>query len=120
MSAPKPDDIGRIKHIREALHELESFIDGYDVGTFEADRKTFLSCIKLIEIIGEAAYHLTPELKNKYSHIPWPQIEGMRHRLVHEYYFVDPIIAWKVAHYYAPQLQSEIDAIIQFLEKNGQ
>lgn len=118
MSAWKPDDLGRVEHIQEALDELESFVEGYDLSAFEADRKTFLSCIKLMEVIGEAAYHLTPELKNKFPHIPWPQMEGMRHRLVHEYYFIDPEIAWKVATHYAPLLQAEITAVIEFLQKN--
>lgn len=118
MSVRKPDDLGRIIHIQEALNELASFIEGYDLSLFESDRKTFLSSIKFIEIIGEAAYNLTPELKNRFLEIPWPQIEGMRHRLVHEYYFIDPEIAWKVSTIYAPQLHEEINSIIEFLKKN--
>ncbi|WPP52705.1 HepT-like ribonuclease domain-containing protein [Catalinimonas niigatensis] len=38
---------------------------------------------KQLEIIGEAAYHLT---KEKYSEVQWQPIIALRHILVHEYY----------------------------------
>lgn len=35
--------------------------------------------------IGEHTYHLSKELKAAYPDIPWVQVSGMRHRLVHNY-----------------------------------
>lgn len=35
--------------------------------------------------IGEHTYQLSKEMKAKYPDIPWNQIAGMRHRLVHQY-----------------------------------
>lgn len=35
--------------------------------------------------IGEQAYHLSDEFKQKHSEIPWAKISGLRHRLVHDY-----------------------------------
>ena len=35
--------------------------------------------------IGEQTYQLAKEWKEKYPEIPWSQISGIRHRLVHRY-----------------------------------
>ena len=53
MSALKPDDLKRLNHIRDSLYELLEFVRGFDEKSFPEDRKTFLSSIKLIEIIGD-------------------------------------------------------------------
>lgn len=35
--------------------------------------------------IGEHTYNLSKELKTAHPEVPWSQIAGMRHRLVHQY-----------------------------------
>jgi len=47
------------------------------------------ACIKQIEIIGEAANHLSAETKEQIKSVLWRQIIGMRHILVHEYFGID-------------------------------
>ena len=109
MSGRKPDDLKRLEHIRDSLDQLSAFVQGFDETSFANDRKTFLSSVKLIEIIGEST-------KDRFTQIPWRQIEGMRHRLVHEYYAIDTLVAWKVATVFGPQLRSEIEAMMSFVK----
>ena len=52
--------------------------------------------VKNIEIIGEAAYMLTPIFKDTHPETPWRIIVGMRHFLVHGYYEVDAEEVWNV------------------------
>ena len=40
---------------------------------------------KLLEFIGEQAYCISEGFKDKTPQIPWNDISGMRHRLVHDY-----------------------------------
>ena len=47
-----------------------------------------------LQIIGEAASHLSDNLKRKHSDIPWEDIIGMRVILVHKYFAVDYDIVW--------------------------
>lgn len=47
--------------------------------------------------------------------IPWSDIIGMRHRLVHVYYSIDMDVIWKTATEYIPPL---IDDLENLLEKN--
>ena len=68
--------------------------------------------VRSIEIIGEAAKKLPEELKQKYSNIEWKAIAGMRDRLIHDYFGIDYDIVWDVVINKTPQLQKEIQQII--------
>lgn len=112
MKKEKPDDYIRLLHIRDAIAGAQRFINGYTFQSFIADEKTFLATVKQIEIIGEAVYHLSDNVKKQYPMIPWAQIEGMRHRLVHEYYDIDTAISWRVANELLPAFAKDIEQII--------
>ena len=49
------------------------------------DRVMELALRKLVEIVGEAANRVSRETQQCYQEILWPQIIGMRNRLVHGY-----------------------------------
>lgn len=49
----------------------------------------YFGIVKLLEIIGEAAYKLTNEFKETHIQTPWKYIVGMRHILVHGYYQIN-------------------------------
>jgi uncharacterized protein with HEPN domain len=48
-----------------------------------------------VEIIGEAASRIPSEERVHYPGIPWPQIIGMRNRLIHGYDSIDIDILWQ-------------------------
>lgn len=54
---------------------------------------------------------LTKEFKAAHPQVPWKQIEGMRHVLVHDYYKISPIQVFKVANQDIPQLLPLIKAL---------
>lgn len=74
------------------------------------DRILFYGLTKMIEIIGEAAYKLTHEFRDNNSELPWKQIIGMRHLLVHGYFTIVPEMLWDV-------IINDIPAMIPILEK---
>jgi hypothetical protein len=45
--------------------------------------------IRQLTVIGEASNRLSPSTRISNAHIPWPQIIGMRHRLIHDYKGID-------------------------------
>lgn len=67
-----------------ALESLE-FAAGKSRQSLDTERMLVMALVKEIEIIGEAAYQMTPEFRAGIATIPWPQVIGMRHRLVHAY-----------------------------------
>ena len=73
------------------------------------DKILFYGLAKMTEILGEAAYKLTNDFREKHTELPWRQILGMRHILVHGYYTVSPEILWDV-------IQNDIPSMIPILE----
>jgi len=45
-------------------------------------------------VIGEAVKHIPDYLKQKYPHVPWKEVAGMRDKLIHEYFGVDVALVW--------------------------
>ena len=68
--------------------------------------------IRQIEIIGEATRRLSSGLRNKYAHIPWDDIAGMRDKLIHDYFGVDVEKVWLTAIEDLPSLKVEIQKIL--------
>jgi len=67
--------------------------------------------VSVIEIIGEAARHVSDELKSKNPEIAWIDIVGMRNRLVHGYFSVDYDVVWDTATLYVPELLVQLKKI---------
>ena len=63
-------------------------------GDLDNDRKLVLAPIKDVEIIGEAATGVIDPTRQHLSEIPWERIFGMRNRLVHAYFDINPDIVW--------------------------
>lgn len=60
-------------------------IEGYTLDKLVADKRTYYSVMKNIEVVGEAAYMLTKAFKKAHPETPWKTVQGMRHVLVHNY-----------------------------------
>ena len=78
-------DKGRLQDIVEYSDNVTMLIEGYDNDMLVADKRTYYSVMKNIEIVGEAAYMLTNAFKKAHPEIPWKVVQGMRHVLVHDY-----------------------------------
>lgn len=69
--------------------------------------------IYALQTVGEAAYHVGDETRQKLPHIPWRPIVIMRHRLVHDYFKIDLDLVWKAAADHAPALIAQLDPVIR-------
>lgn len=58
--------------------------------------------------IGEHAYYLTTEFKDKTAHIQWNLIAGLRHRLVHDYDSTNWEMIWDIVHTEIPELIKQL------------
>jgi len=81
-----------------------NFCEGFDYGTFRGDEKTYYAVLRCIEIIGEAVKNIPPATKRKYSDVPWKDMAGMRDKLIHFYFGVDPQMVWLVIKEDMPEL----------------
>ncbi len=76
------------------------------------DRVLELALTRLLEIIGEAAKRVPPDIQTQYPAIPWAQIVGLRNRLIHGYDAVDLDILWQIIRHDLPPLITTLDEIL--------
>lgn len=90
----QPEDRVRLRHMLDAANDAVAFAKGQSRRSLDANRMLTLSIVKCIEIVGEAANHVSQESQKACPDIPWDDVISMRHRLIHGYYDVDPDIVW--------------------------
>ena len=82
-------DKGRLEDIIEYSTNVTMLIEGYSFEKLVADKRTYYSVMKNIEVVGEAAYMLTKAFKKTHPATPWKFVQGMRHVLAHDYANID-------------------------------
>ena len=102
----------RLQHMLEAANEALSFIQGKTRPDLDKDRMLVLSLVKELEIIGEAAGKVSPEVRSQNSAIPWQDIGGMRNRLIHAYFDINLDVVWKTVTRDLPSLKAELEKIL--------
>src|SRR5258707_13724487 len=104
-------DRERLFDILEAISRIERYARrGRDA--FDADELIQNWIVHHLQIIGEASRELTDDFKNKNPQVPWKNIIGMRHILVHDYMNVDLDIAWTAAIAHVPPLKVQIETLL--------
>jgi uncharacterized protein with HEPN domain len=86
----------RLRHMLDHAKEAVGMAHGRVRADLDTDRKLNLSLVRLLEIVGEAAARVPAEERKRYSDIPWPEVIGLRNRLIHGYDSVDFDILWQI------------------------
>jgi uncharacterized protein with HEPN domain len=76
---------------------------------FAADEMLQFATQRVLQIVGEAAWKVSEEYRSAHPDIPWPQIAGLRHRLVHDYTRIDLALVWEI-------MQKHVEPLIAALE----
>ena len=111
----KRDDTTYLQHIVDAIAKTEAYLENVDEATFNRNTLIQDAVIRQIEIIGEAAKHLSRPLRKKYQFVPWSDMAGMRDKLIHAYFGVDITQVWLTATDDLPQLKPVLEEIIKEL-----
>lgn len=111
-------DKGRLEDIVEYSNNVTMLIDGYSFDELVADKRTYYSVIKNVEIVGEAAFMLTSDFKKSHPEIPWKVVQGMRHVLVHDYATIDPKELYNTAVNDMKPLRQQVERIISETDWN--
>mgnify|MGYP000539451238 CR=1 FL=1 len=102
--------------ILSSIQEIRDFVGEMGFEDFVNDKKTVNAVIRSLEVMGEAAKKISPEIKEKHAEIPWKYIAGMRDKLVHEYHGVDLEIVWEVVTKEIPPLKPKFEKVLEELE----
>ena len=105
------DDLTRLRHMLDAANDAIRFAADRQRSDLDTDRMLLLALLKCIEIVGEAASRMSDEPHASLPELPWPDIIGMRHRLIHAYYDVDHDRVWDT-------VQQDLPGLVDTLRKH--
>ncbi len=114
MKGPRSEKI-RLLHMRDAADRILLEYGKLNGEQLADDDLRYFGLLRLMEIIGEAAYKLTRELRAAHPEVPWRQIIATRHIVVHEYDDVDERRIWDVIVNHLPALRQQLQTIIDTL-----
>ena len=106
------DDSAYLLDMLLAARDGLSFTEGLSYDDFARDRRTQLSVLKAVEIVGEAAAHVSEDTMQAHPAIPWREIVGMRNRLVHAYFDIDLRLVWDTACDDLPELIARLEPLV--------
>ena len=94
--------------IYQSIAHIEQYTTGMSYKDFSEDPKTIDAVLRNFEILGEAAARIPEEFKEEYSLVPWSAMIGVRNKVIHEYFGIDPEIIWKTIQEDIPTLKAEL------------
>ena len=100
-----------IEDMLERIARIERFVVGIDRDAFLRDEKTADSVVRNLEVIGEAASRIPHAFRHEHTIVPWRQIVGLRHRIVHDYFDVDLDLMWTIVRTELPVLAAQLQAL---------
>jgi uncharacterized protein with HEPN domain len=89
-------DLARLHHIIEALDYIDSFLTNKTKEDFFDEPMLRFAIERQLEIIGEAANHISTETLNQAPNIEWRKIVAFRNFIVHEYFGLDLELLWGI------------------------
>jgi len=109
---PRRDPRVALCQMRDHAREAMDLARGKTRKDLDEERVLNLALVRLLEIIGEAANRVPATDRERYAQVPWEQIIGLRHRLIHAYDRVDFDILWQIVTCDLPPLVAELEKIL--------
>lgn len=98
--------------IIEAAENVAFHVGGRGREQFLGDRTVRAAVLHELTVIGEAANHLSVELRARHPQVPWADVIGFRNVVVHEYFGVSWDLVWETAARDVPDLHDGVLAIL--------
>lgn len=106
------DDEVYLGHMLDMAQKVSDRVEAKTKADYEADEDLRFVIAHLVQTIGEAAARVSSSTRDDHPEIPWKQITGIRHRIVHDYMGVDYDILWEVAVRHIPSLIKTLERIV--------
>lgn len=100
--------------MQDMLEAIIEVIDATPPSREGFDRNKYLQShlLRHIQIIGEAAWRTSSRVKEQWPQVPWKEIAGMRHILVHNYFEVNWGRVYETARDHVPALKAHVEMIL--------
>ena len=105
-------DLAYLWDMLGAARDAVEIASGRDKAAWNQDRVILLAVERSVEIVGEAARHVSQATRAAYPEIPWRQIVGLRNILAHKYGQIDHARLFETVIRDIPELIERLRAII--------
>ena len=105
-------DLLYLGHMLDVAVQAIGKLQEKDREEYDEDENLRLAVTHLVQMIGEAARRVSPEVQQRYPQIPWSDIIGMRHKIVHDYLDIDFDVVWEVIKTDLPDLVAHLEPIV--------
>src|SRR5262249_44305025 len=116
------NQLGRLRDILDAARLIALYVKDTTEIAFRADLQKQDAVIRRIEIIGEAAAHLTNATnatRQAIPDLPFRKMRGMRNIVAHDYANVDLKIVWEVATVHVPEICAALEKFFRQPKMSG-
>lgn len=103
-------DAHRLADVLMAAGEVAAIVER-GRSAFDGDVVLRRALERCLEMLGEAAKSISPELRSAHPGIPWSDVAKVRDRLSHHYHRIHPAQPWVVAEHGVPTLAERIRAV---------
>lgn len=100
----RKNDAAYLWDMLDACQTVRQVVTGVTYHDFERSEVLKRAIERFIEIIGEAARHVSDEMKSEHPEIPWRGIISQRHVIAHEYDEIQYERIWRIATIRVPEL----------------
>jgi uncharacterized protein with HEPN domain len=104
-----------LRHILEAIENIQSYTAGATLESYRSDRKTQDAVVRNLEVIGEASNNVVKhhaDFAAAHAQVPWRFAYEMRNALSHGYFSIDQTIVWRTIENDLPTLRAQISALL--------
>jgi uncharacterized protein with HEPN domain len=105
-------DLVYLGHMYDLACKATGKLAGKSRTDFDADENLQLALVHLIQTIGESARRVSDATRAAYPQVPFRQIVGMRHKVVHDYMDVDLDVVYSVVTQDLPDLIVVLEKIV--------
>jgi uncharacterized protein with HEPN domain len=102
-----------LQHMLTETQYLMQQRQGLEKAVVLRDETLTRAFVRSLEIIGETGKQLPDAVKQRYGHLAWRAMAGMRDRLLHGYFGVAYDIVWDVVTNKIPELQQAVAHILR-------
>ena len=103
-----------LRDMQSCVEKIQSYTAGMTLVSFCENRLVMDATLRNLEILGEAATHIPPDVRSQFKNVPWREIVDTRNKLIHGYAGLDDEIVWDIVSQDIPNLKESLAEISRY------